>query len=171
MSAPYNPDTLKRIRQGASARDLGWDATFYANVCRRHQIEYVPVTAVPSAVVDPAPKPKPGSKPYRGPKTTETITISLPIAYYKRIKAVSDAGGHKRGVSVSAQVRGCIDRALAANTLPVWRISPDDNLRVYATVTCPIATVEMIEAQSKALGINRAEFIRRAIAFGLEQQP
>lgn len=171
---PYCPEALIKIRNGATAHMLGWDQTFYASVCRKHGIEGALPTSVAPAVVAPAPvdvvpPPVKKRKAAAGAQTNECITVSLPLAHHRRIKAICDAGGGKRGTSVSAQVRGFIDRALAANTLPIWRGDPNDNLRVYATVTCPIATVDMIDAQSKALGIHRAEFIRRAIAAGLSE--
>lgn len=45
--APYTRDTLARIRQGASARELGWDETFYASVCRKHGLR-IPQAEPPS---------------------------------------------------------------------------------------------------------------------------
>ena len=48
-SAPYTPATLNRIRQGASALQLGWREERYVRVCRDHGIE--PVAAAPVSVV------------------------------------------------------------------------------------------------------------------------
>lgn len=53
--APYTPDTLKRIKAGATARDLGWDDAMYASICWRHQLR-------PSAPLPP-PKPAPPLPP------------------------------------------------------------------------------------------------------------
>lgn len=39
--APYNPATLRSIRAGATASQLGWSSEFYAKVCRAHQLEPV----------------------------------------------------------------------------------------------------------------------------------
>lgn len=38
-AATYNPETLKRIRNGARAAELGWDQSFYVSVCRKHGID------------------------------------------------------------------------------------------------------------------------------------
>lgn len=52
--AAYNPETLGRIRGGATPGDLGWDIQFYSSVCRRHGIPVciAPLPAV-SAPRDP----------------------------------------------------------------------------------------------------------------------
>jgi hypothetical protein len=57
MAAPYNPSTLELIRAGASSRELGWDASFYASVCRKHGIEGVPYPTVKATLPLPADDP------------------------------------------------------------------------------------------------------------------
>jgi hypothetical protein len=39
---PFNRDAIARIRKGATARDLGWDETFYVRVCRQHALPMMP---------------------------------------------------------------------------------------------------------------------------------
>lgn len=51
--APFNPATLARIRQGASAADLWWNEDRYRRVCRDHGIE--PAASALSAPANVAP--------------------------------------------------------------------------------------------------------------------
>ena len=39
--APFSPATLKRIREGASAADLGWNQQRYNRICDTHGLEKV----------------------------------------------------------------------------------------------------------------------------------
>lgn len=48
--APYNPHTLKQIKQGATAAQLGWDVEFYTSVCRKHGLSpVIPINPKPQA--------------------------------------------------------------------------------------------------------------------------
>lgn len=40
-AAVYNTDALARIKNGATARELGWDENFYTSVCRKHGLEQI----------------------------------------------------------------------------------------------------------------------------------
>lgn len=70
--ASYNPETLNWIRNGATARDLGWDQNFYLSVCRKH-----------------------GMKPIADASKTQAtpeIAASVPIAPASPVPVVSNQG-------------------------------------------------------------------------------
>jgi len=55
---PYTRAAVQRIRDGASAADLGWSATMFERVCRDHGIDPLArrrVVPVAAAVVEAAP--------------------------------------------------------------------------------------------------------------------
>ncbi len=52
-AAPFTPATLRRIKEGACAADLGWDDDRYLRVCRDHGLS--PVRAKPAPVAAPLP--------------------------------------------------------------------------------------------------------------------
>jgi len=67
---PFTRDVLTRIKNGATAAELGWDDTFYVSICRKHGLEiikYSPAktqaTPVIAAVVKTEPAPAPTLKP------------------------------------------------------------------------------------------------------------
>jgi len=85
---PFTVAALARIKNGATARDLGWPETFYISVCRKHGLEptrsHPPKTqAAPeiAAVVAPpapaAPMPDPEPLPDNGECVFETSSRTL----------------------------------------------------------------------------------------------
>jgi len=54
--APFNPHALTRIKNGATAAELGWDQSFYESVCRKHGL---PILKLPEPDKPDAPQTPP----------------------------------------------------------------------------------------------------------------
>ncbi len=77
---PFTRDVLTRIKNGVTARELGWDDTFYISICRKHGLE--PNVYTP--------------KPYTLSEIAATVPIVSPpkkIKSVKSDKSLPPAGG------------------------------------------------------------------------------
>jgi hypothetical protein len=121
----YNPDALQRIRDGACARDLGWDEKFYGEVCRKHGIEPAPtmsleppcpVPSLPEAK-DYKPLPARSSKPSLA-NGGRQVGFGAPKWLITELTAIVDA---QRVSRIKFVRKALFDAALAESTLPDWR--------------------------------------------------
>jgi DNA-binding response OmpR family regulator len=82
---PYTKDAITRIRNGATARDLGWPDSFYARVCRDHGL----------AVVSHAPKTQAAStfsESDTAPEKPSPKQISLGDCFYDPVTRILRRG-------------------------------------------------------------------------------
>ncbi len=83
LRVPFTVDVLTRIKNGATARELGWDEPFYLSVCRKHGLEpnvYTPKRqAPPEIAASPpiSPEPVKPLAPATGPVTFNASTREI----------------------------------------------------------------------------------------------
>lgn len=83
---PFTPAAVKRIREGATADDLGWSTTMYQRVCRERGIdplaapklkvvpaEEVPVSQEEVEKPEPAPEPEPPKQQMRKSRERDVL--------------------------------------------------------------------------------------------------
>lgn len=105
IPAPYDRDTLNRIRLGARACDLGWPDDRYHRICRHHGIEPRAVASIP-APMSSEPVHRGDAKDYaprtKGKNQTTTaagqlyVTAILPRDMEEWLRRESEIRGIKR---------------------------------------------------------------------------
>lgn len=172
-AATYNPDTLKRIRAGACAADLGWSETFYRDVCRKHGIEAMPspdisrtlsslsIASPPTA--KPYPAPLCAEPPLAGPKTGHSVAVTADMLC--DLKDAADAACTSMASIARKAVMDAVD---LGDALPFYR--PEKQLNAYLTVTFTVAQFSELEAYVEGIGIKFGVFVRRAVAHALSKR-
>lgn len=166
-AATYNPDTLKRIRRGARACDLGWDEAFYSSVCRRHGIEPIasPKTHVTPEIAATALATAPPAPASSRHKTRLMSGYTVGVTA-DTLCAVRDAAS-EQGVSISTFVRTAMFAAVKlGNLLPV-EPRPTRPQTSYVSPTLSDEQVERFKAASTSMKLTLPKFIRRAVAHAL----
>lgn len=96
---PYTKEALTRIKNGATATELGWSELFYARICREHGLEriiYRPQTHIAPEIAAPFVPPPKKTKPAKGDKSLPPATG--PVIFYASTRTLS-RGEHRAQLS------------------------------------------------------------------------
>lgn len=174
-AAPYCPATLVRIRAGATAGDLGWDAAMYLSVCRRHEISpaVAPVAASPEARAWRAPKLVPALAPVaevvavdRAPRDqSKYFTFVVSKGMHAAAQAVADVDG----ISVAQVARtALIETRQSKGALQDWRNGASAG-RSITMFLSPADRREFAQA-ADVRDLTFPEFCRRALSVYLKSR-
>jgi hypothetical protein len=168
----YNPDALQRIRNGACARDLGWDEKFYGEVCRKHGIEPM---AVSVALTEAIPTP-PESKDYKPSlarpskpslaNSGRQVGFGAPKWLITELTAIVEA---QRVSRIKFVRKALFDAALAESTLPDWRQKAGGGAIYSITTTLSDGEIDAINGAALLRSMTFNEFARRAVALAVAQ--
>lgn len=167
-AAQYTRDTLTRIRNGATAEQLGWDEKRYLEVCHKHQIAPVrPPLPKVDVLVAPPIAPTPVAVPlsscrYRQHSVAHSFSVSVEL----HSKICGAAG--KAGLAATGWIREAMQAAAASDEL-LPKFLRGDSSGACCVVSLTPGELAAFEKVATLRGLALNKFIRGACAAALKR--